>query len=200
VPTEVSWNISTDFRELCTRVLKEAFNERNVALCQFSLTLATLNYEPVNILDIPVQPRGAENTQSCGAYSCIQSLILLLKIDLLCLKMKGEIVPYFLIFPQCSPLVSYCQTLSFPRYVQNHFKQASDSSRELPGRHNKACPCPTELYGQGQRWHSCLLCSTLTRALLSAQPSYLTCKHVLFINKVSINIPDKKTGLQIKIQ
>lgn len=52
VPTEVSWNISTDFRELCTRLLNEGLNERNVALCQ--LSLATLNYEPVNILDISV--------------------------------------------------------------------------------------------------------------------------------------------------
>lgn len=75
--------------------------------CQFSLALAMLNYEPINILDISVQPKGAENMQSHGAYPCIQSLILLLKRNLLPLKMKEESVPYFLFFPQCSPLVSY---------------------------------------------------------------------------------------------
>lgn len=149
MPTEVSWNISTDFRELCTRLLKEAFNERNVAVCQFSLALATLNYEPIIILDVSVQLRGAENMRSHGTYSCMQSSILLLKINLLPLKMKGESVPYFLIFPQCSPLISYCQTVSSPRNVQNQFKQTSDSPRELPCTHKKVCPCPMELHGQG---------------------------------------------------
>ena len=54
------------------------------------------------------------------------------------------------------------------------------------------CPYPMQLYSQGAAVAICLLCLKLIVAFLSAQPSYLTCTHVLFIKKVSIDIPDKK--------
>lgn len=74
---------------------------------------------------------------------------------------------------------------------KNPFKQTSDSPRELPCMHNSLSLSHGALQSGGSGGTP-LLCLKLTVALLSEQPSYWTCMHVLFIKKVLINIPDKK--------
>lgn len=148
VSTEIDWNISPDFRELCARRIKESFNERNAALSVL-LTLATWNYEPINVLDISVQPGGIKNRQASGAwFSAFSAWFCFWRQICYPLKWKEKFPPMFKFFSMQSTGFVGSNTLSQETF-KNQFKQTPRATHQESCPAYTVCPYPCELSSRG---------------------------------------------------